>query len=81
MQLSELKPGQRIRIRQMIDRREGVWRADIEGEVLEILEEPTGSWFAHAKDDRLWLRRIRLRKPNGEVTTITLDQYSELAPL
>jgi hypothetical protein len=81
MQLAELKPGQRIRIRQLIDRREGAWRADVEGEVLEILEEPTGSWFAHAKDDRLWLRRIRLRKPNGEITTITLDQYSQLAPL
>lgn len=81
MQLSEIKPGQRIRIRQRIDRREGAWSADVEGEVLEVLEEPTGSWFAHAKDDRLWLRRIRLRKPNGEVTTITLDQYSELARL
>ena len=81
MQLTELKPGQRIRIRQKIDRREGEWRAEVEGEVLEILEEPTGSWFAHAKDDRLWLRRIRLRKPNGEITTITLDQHSEVDAL
>ena len=81
MQPTDLKPGQRIRIRQTIDRREGDWRADVEGEVLSVLEEPTGSWFAHSKDDRLWLRRIRLRKPNGEITTVALDQYSEIAPL
>ena len=40
----------------------------------------TGSWFAHAKDDQLWLDRLELRLDDGEITILNLDQYTVIEP-
>lgn len=76
--IDTLRPGQRIRVRQSIHRREGDWVTTVEGEILTVDDEKTGSWFAHSKDKKLWLKRIRLKKADGDLTTITLDQRSEV---
>jgi hypothetical protein len=78
MTIRDVKPGQRVRLIQEIDRREGAWRAETVGVVDSVHLEKTGSWFAHAKDDQLWLCRVRLRKDDGELTTVTLDPYLEI---
>ncbi|MBK9119929.1 MAG: hypothetical protein IPM18_10070 [Phycisphaerales bacterium] len=78
MKLEDLKPGQRIRIQQTIDRREGDWQHAIEGVVQKVEMRTTGSWFAHAKHNRFWLRRITLRKDNGELTVLALDPHATL---
>jgi hypothetical protein len=49
--------------------------------VLVVRAEPTGSWYAHGKDDKLWLNRIRLRKDDGEITTIVVDQHTRFEVL
>ena len=76
--LKELEAGRRIRVVQTIVRREGDWRGDVSGVIVEVEDKPTGSWFARARDDKYWLRRVRLRKDDGELTTLTLDQNSEI---
>ncbi len=76
--LRNLQPGRRIRVRQVIKRREGDWHRDIVGEVVRVDAQPTGSWYAHSKDDRYWLRRVRLRKDDGDITTLTLDQNTTI---
>lgn len=75
------RPGQRVRIVQRIARREGDWMVEVCGEVLSVDEQPTGSWYAHAKDDKLWLRRVRLRKDDGDITTLTVDQHTDVQVL
>lgn len=70
--------GQRIRVTQEVDRREGNWRLAIEGVVESVKPEKTGSWYAHGKDDKFWLYRIRVRKHDGEISTLTVDQYSRI---
>lgn len=77
----EIKAGMRVKVRQVIQRREGDWVREIEGEVVEIRSEPNHSWFAHAKNDQYWIRRIVLKKPDGELSTLTLDSRSEIQPL
>ncbi len=72
----ELKPGQRVRIYQEIDRREGNWHNEIVGTVVEVAPQKTGSWNAHGRDDRLWLNRIRIRKADGEESLISVDQFT-----
>ncbi|MCG3128957.1 MAG: hypothetical protein CHACPFDD_03853 [Phycisphaerae bacterium] len=79
--MHDVRPGQRIRVRQMIARREGAWSSEVIGEVLSVGDEPTGSWFAHGKDDKLWLHRLRLRKPDGDITTVTVDQHTHIEVL
>lgn len=77
--LPRLQPGQHLRIEQTIQRREGPWTITVEGEIIDVLDAPTGSWYAHSENDRYWLRRIRLRKNDGEITLISLDPDSLLA--
>lgn len=74
----ELAPGRKVRVIQRVDRREGAWNSETVGEIVETRQEKTGSWFAHSKDDRLWLTRILLRKPDGELLTIAVDQHTQV---
>ena len=78
----EIKAGQRIRVVQEVDRREGNWIHEVVGTVLSTGPEQTGSWHAHGKDGKLWLTRIRLRKADGEVTAVVVDRHTrvELLP-
>ena len=78
MTIDELTPGQRIRVRQMIDRRAGDWHAVVEGVVQAVDVGKTGSWYAHGKDDKFWLRRVRIVKRDGEVSELNLDPGSEI---
>lgn len=78
MELEQLKPGQRIRVIQTIDRRDVDWHAEVVGKVHSVAQEKTGSWYAHSKDARYWLWRIRLQKDDGELTTLNLDQRSRI---
>ena len=73
--------GMRIRVTQRIERREGNWEANIEGVIEEISSAPTGSWYAHGKNDKYWLQRIRLRKDDGEISLIALDRCSRITVL
>ena len=72
----KLVPGQLVRVSQTIHTREGDWNSQVEGKVVQLAPRPTGSWYAHGKDDRLWLRRLRLEKEDGEFVEINLDQDS-----
>jgi hypothetical protein len=52
------------------------WSSAVDGVVEACRAEPTGSWFAHGTADRLWLQRVRLRKDDGEITTLVIDPGS-----
>jgi hypothetical protein len=71
-----LVPGARVRVTQQIAARHYAWTSVIEGVIVEYAQRETGSWFAHARDDRLWLDRLVIRKDDGEITTLNLDDYS-----
>ncbi len=53
----------------------------VEGTVVRFSQEKTGSWFAHSKDDKLWLDRLELVKDDGEHVVCNLDQYSRVEAL
>ncbi len=42
---------------------------------------PTGSWHARGKHDKLWLDRLRLRKVDGEITLLVIDDGTRIAKL
>jgi len=73
---SQCTPGRRVRVTQQIPRIDGTWTNTIEGVVSRFRQAKTGSWYAHARDDKLWLDRLELRKDDGELVTLVLDQYS-----
>jgi hypothetical protein len=74
------RPGQRVRITQQMPLRTDAWTETVEGVVLRYRQAKTGSWFAHAKDDQLWLDRLEIRLDDGEIVVLNLDQYSKIDP-
>jgi hypothetical protein len=79
----QFKSGQRVLVTQQIPQRDDNWSIRVEGSVVGYEQRKTGSWYAHAKDDRLWLDRLVLRKDDGEIVVCNLDRYTrveELAP-
>jgi hypothetical protein len=75
---SSLRPGVRVKVTQQIAARDRTWTSEVRGTILEYEQQETGSWFAHSKNDKLWLDRLRLRKEDGELTTLNLDDYSHI---
>src|SRR3954468_22470388 len=73
-----LRPGVRVKVVQQIAARNYTWTSDVVGTVVEYRQKQTGSWYAHSKDDKLWLDRLVIRKDDGELTTLNLDEYSHI---
>lgn len=75
------QPGQRIRVTQQVPRLSGTGAISVDGVIVRFGQQKTGSWFAHSKDDRLWLDRLELRKDDGELVVVNLDRYSNVEVL
>jgi hypothetical protein len=69
-------PGQRVKVTQQIAARNYTWVSETIGTVVDFCQKPTGSWFAHSRNDRLWLDRLVIRMDDGEITTLSLDGHS-----
>lgn len=65
-----------MRVTQQMPQAAQVWVQPVEGVVVRYRQSRTGSWFAHSRDDRLWLDRLELRLDDGELTVLNLDHYS-----
>lgn len=71
-----LSPGSRVKVTQQQPNREKAWTNSVEGEITRYQQAKTGSWFAHSKDDQLWLDRLELRLDDGEIVVLNLDRYT-----
>jgi hypothetical protein len=75
---TQLRPGAKVKVTQQIAARDYALTSDVVGTVLRFEQKQTGSWYAHSKNDKLWLDRLLLRKDDGELTTLNLDDYSHV---
>ena len=73
-----LRPGARVRVTQQIPARHYAWGTAHEGIIVKYAQKQTGSWFAHSRDDKLWLDRLVIRKDDGEGYTFNLDEYTHI---
>ncbi len=76
--IDTFKPGQRVTVTHQIPQRARVWTTQVTGIVVSYGQKKTGSWFAHAKDDKLWLDRLTLKKDDGEIVVCNLDEFSNV---
>ena len=74
----ELGAGIRVRITQQVPRLSGSMSTSVEGEILRVGQQKTGSWYAHSKDKKLWIDRVELRKDDGEIAYVNLDRHSHV---
>jgi hypothetical protein len=73
-----LIPGATVRVTQQIPHRNHTWTNESHGIIMSYEQKQTGSWYAHSKNDKLWLDRLSIRKADGELLTLNLDEYSHV---
>jgi hypothetical protein len=71
-----LTPGRRVRVIKQMQLKG--WTSETVGVVQEYEQRKTGSWYAHGKDDKLWLDRLVLVKDDGEIAVLNLDGYTRV---
>jgi len=81
LETTAFAPGTRVRVTQQIAAVRRTASTTIEGTVVRYRQSKTGSWFAHGLHDKLWLDRLELRKDDGEVVVLNLDQYTVIVPV
>ncbi|HVT82406.1 MAG TPA: hypothetical protein VHM90_17320 [Phycisphaerae bacterium] len=70
------QPGTRVRVTQQIPRRTDALVTVTEGKVVRQERQKSGSWYARNKNAKVWLDRLILEKPDGEISILNLDEYS-----
>jgi hypothetical protein len=81
LETNAFAPGTRVRVTQQLPQTHTVWSTQVEGTVVRWRQDRTGSWFAHGKDDRVWLDRLEIRRDDGELVTLNLDRWSLIEPM
>ncbi len=77
-QIPAIEKGMRVRVWHIVPRQTGPMETSVEGVVVAAGQSKTGSWFAHSRDGKLWLDRVELRKDDGEIVVVNLDQHSRV---
>ena len=77
----QIVPGAKVKVVQQIAARDYSWSSETAGIVVSYEQKQTGSWYAHSKNDKLWLDRLTIRKPDGEITTLSLDDFTRITVL
>lgn len=74
----QLAPGAKVKVTQQIAARHYALTSDVRGTVVGYQQRTTGSWYAHSKNDKLWLDRLTIRKDDGELFMLNLDEFSQV---
>jgi len=78
---SNFPVGTPVRIVRTVLQRDESYESEAVGLVEGWMDEPTGSWYAHGKNDRYWLQRLKLRKADGELTVLVIDDATRIAKI
>ncbi len=79
--LRSLKPGDKVRIEQTVRVGSRTWPATTEGTFRGIAYLETGITTERVKDDDLVVPVVRFTKPNGELSSIAIDEKTKVAKL
>jgi hypothetical protein len=79
--LRSLKPGDKIRVTQQVRVGAKKWESVADGEFREIAYLETGITTERVKEDDLVVPVVRFTKPNGELSSISLDENTRVVKL
>jgi hypothetical protein len=78
MLFADLKPGDRIEVIHEIKVGLKVWTTRTVGVVVQTERRRHGLHFRRSLDDKVWSDIIILKRDDGEETTITVDEFTDL---
>lgn len=70
------QPGTVVRVTEQIPRRLDTYTTTVTGTVIRQERQKSGSWFARNKRNKVWLDRLIIRKDDGEISILNLDEYT-----
>jgi hypothetical protein len=77
--LKDLKPGQKIKITQRVRvGSSGTWNAVVEGAFRNVNFLATGLATDRLPEDDIVVVMVHFTKPNGELSSVTLDENSQI---
>jgi hypothetical protein len=76
--LDDLKPGDRIEVEHTVTVGRRSWPAKTNGTVIRTERRRHGMHFRRNFDDKVYSDTILLELPDGELTAITIDEFTTL---
>ena len=77
--LGKLKPGQRIRITQTVRVGQKQWQTTVLGAFRKLNYLETGLATDRVREDDIIVPTVHFTKDNGELSSIALDEHTEVA--
>jgi len=78
---AELKPDDQIEVVHDVKVGMQTWSTTTQGIVVKTERRRHGLHRQRNPDDKVWSDLIVLRRPDGELTTVTIDEFTELKRL
>jgi hypothetical protein len=75
---ARLKPGDRVEIVHEVKVGSKVWTTTTVGTVVQTERRRHGLHFRRNQDDKVFSDVITLRRDDGELSTVTLDEFTQL---
>lgn len=79
--LAGLKPGDRIRVTQRVRIGDRLWTTKTDGVFRDVNYLATGLSTDRIPEDDIVVPTVHFTKDNGELASITLDEYSQIEKL
>ena len=79
--INELRPGDRVEVTHQVKVGQRIWNTKTEGEVIRFERRRQGLHYRRNMDDKAFSDLIVLRLADGSLTTITMDEFSQLRKL
>ncbi len=77
--LAALQPGDRVRITHQVKVGQRTWTTTTSGRVVRLDRRRHGLHFRRHGDDQVFSDVIVLERQDGELTTLTLDEFTTLS--
>lgn len=78
---AELQPGDQVEIIHAVKVGQTQWTSTTEGTVVRTERRRHGLHHQRNVDDRVWSDIVVLARDDGELTTVTIDEFTELRRL
>lgn len=72
----QLKPGDRIEVEHVVTVGQKSWTTKTHGEVVRTERRRHGLHHRRSHDDKVFSDSILLELPDGELTTVTMDEFT-----
>jgi hypothetical protein len=79
--LNSLKVGDRVRVVHEVKIGSKVWKTTTEGVVERVERRRQGLHFRRSIDDKVYSDLLVLRLDDGQLTTVTVDEFTEITRL